>query len=149
MSKELFFNMRAEDMALMYNENFTKKDAEKTGINLVNQIYENGDVDPIKVFSNIVRLKEVVNAADKEFRSKFDITEKQTFNGVEFSPKSGSKKLNYDADPVFCEIAQKLKERQELLKVSANSKDQIFDSEGIEVPKVGHTFDKSSIIIKF
>lgn len=149
MSKELFFNMRAEEMALMYSENFTKKDAELTGQELVKTIINDGDVDPKKVFSNIVRLKAVIDSADRTFREQLEFMSKDSFNGVEFTPTSPRESLNYDEDQVCVELSEKIKERQELIKLATKSKDKIFDSEGCEVPKVSSKFTKSSITIKF
>lgn len=149
MSKELFFNMRAEDLAFMYSETFSKKDAELTGQELVKNILNDGLIDPIKVYSNIVRLKAVIDSADKSFRDHLEIPSKYTFNGVEFNPSAGRENLNYEEDPVCAELSGKLKERQELVKLATKSKDTIFDTDGCEVPKVSSTFTKSSITIKF
>jgi hypothetical protein len=149
MSKDLFFEMRAEQMATMYSETFTKKEATLTGDNLVNDVFEKGEVEPIRVFSNIVRLKQVIDSAEKGFRERLNLNTEQSWNGVKFTPKNGSKKLNYDEDQVYTQLAKKLKDREELLKTAHNSSDIIFDSEGCEVPKVGCTFTKSSITITF
>lgn len=149
MSKELFFNMRAEEMALMYSENFTKKDAELTGQELVKTIINDGNVDPKKVFSNIVRLKAVIDSADKAFRDQLEFMSRDSFNGVEFNPVNPRESLNYDEDEICVELAEKLKQRQELVKLATKSKDSIFDAQGCEVPKVSSKFTKSSITIKF
>jgi len=141
--------LRAEDLALMYKEDFTKKKAVQTGVDLVNQLFENGEIEPIKVWANIARLKEVVNSADKAFRERIVINTKDSSNGVDFSYKNGSKKLNYSDDPIYAEISEKLKARSELLKVAESSKDTIYDSEGIEVPKVSCSYDKSSVTVTF
>lgn len=149
MSKELFFEMRAEQMATMYSETFTKKEATLTGDNLVNDVFEKGEVEPIRVFSNLVRLKQVIDSAERGFRDRLNLNTEQSWNGVKFTPKNGSKKLTYEEDPVYAQIAKKLKDREELLKTAHNSSDIVFDSEGCEVPKVGMTFTKSSITITF
>ncbi len=141
--------LRAEDLALMYKEDFTKKKAIQTGVDLVNQIFENGEIEPLKVWANIARLKEVATSADKAFRDRIVINTKDSSNGVEFAYKNGSKKLLYSEDPIYVEIAEKLKSRADLLKVAESSKDVIFDSDGIEVPKVGCTYDKSSVTVTF
>lgn len=146
MSKELFFQMR--ELETMYSHTFTKKEAITTGENLVNDIFEKGEVSPIKVFSNLVRLKQVIDTADKTFREKLSLT-KDSYNGVEFVSKSGAEKLNYEEDPIYLDIKEKLKSREDLLKLAKKSKDVIFDSEGIEVPKVSSTFNKSSITVTF
>lgn len=139
----------AEDLALMYKEDFSKKKAVQTGIDLVNQLFENGKIDPLKVWANIARLKEVVNSADKTFRDRININNKDSSNGVEFAYKNGSKKLNYSDDPIYSELAEKVKARAELLKLAESSKDTIYDIEGIEVPKVSCSYDKSSVTVTF
>lgn len=149
MSKELFFNMRAEDMALMYSETFTKKDAELAGLNIVKTIIDEGKVEPKKVFSNIVRLKAVIDSAEKAFREELSFISKDSFNGVEFNPVDPRESFNYNEDDVCNSLAEKLKERQELVKLASKSKDIIFDADGCEVPKVSSKFTKSSITIKF
>lgn len=149
MSKELFFNMRAEDLALMYSEDFTKKKAIEQGEKLVNTIFENGEIEFIKVFSNIVRLKEVINAADKKFRERAEFISKESFNGVEFNPSNPKKSLNYEEDIVYYQIKKQLQKRKEDLDRAHNSNTIEFDNEGCELPKVGVSYTKPSITITF
>lgn len=148
-SKELFLKMRPNDLAVMYDENFTKSKAIETGKKLVDDLFESGEVDEKKVFSNIVRFKEVFNSADKALRDRIDFKSTETINGVEFIPKNGSKSLNYNEDPFYVELTEKVKERELLLKTAKASKETIFDSEGVEVPRVSESYSKSSITVKF
>ena len=83
-SKNMLMEMRAEDLAIMYSEDFSKSKAQETGKKLVDKIFEDGELDELKVFSNIVRLKEVVNSADKAFRDRISLIVKDSSNGVEF-----------------------------------------------------------------
>lgn len=149
MSKELFFNMRAEEMALMYKEDFSKDKAIEQGKKIVENIYENGLVDPIKVFSNIIRLKEVINSADKEFRNRLELISKDNYNGVTFTPMKPKESLNYEEDSVYVELKNKLELRKGLLELARKSKESIPDPDGAEVPKVTSKFSKSSITINF
>lgn len=148
-SKELFLKMRPNDLAVMYDENFTKSKAIETGKKLVDDLFEFGEVDEKKVFSNIVRFKEVFNSADKALRDRIDFKSTETINGVEFIPKNGSKSLNYNEDPIYVELIERVKERELLLKTAKTSKETIFDGEGIEVPRVSESYSKSSITVKF
>lgn len=141
--------IKAEQLEVMYASNFTKKDAEATGVNLVNKIFEDGIVDELKVFANITRLKDVVNSADKVFRSKLSINEKQSILGVNFEPKNGAKKYIYSEDPIYNELVEKVKQREALLKLATDSKDVIFDGDGCEVPKVSIEYNASSITVKY
>jgi hypothetical protein len=149
MSKELFFNMRAEEMALMYDEDFSKKKAIEQGKKLVDAIYNDGLAEPIKVFSNIVRLKEVINSADREFRDRLHIVSKETYNGVGFTPMKPNHSLRYEEDPVYMEIKAKLEIRKALLDLAHKSKESIPDPDGCEVPKVSSKYSNLSIKIEF
>jgi hypothetical protein len=146
-SKDLFFDMRSEEM--MYSPDFTKKQAEQTGIDLINKLFEDGNQIPVQFYSNIARLKAVIDSADKAFRERVTLTQADSYNGVTFTPKNGSESLNYSEDLVYSKLESRIKERAELLKVSSKSEDQIFDSEGCEVPKLSKKFNKSSIVITF
>jgi hypothetical protein len=144
-SKDLFFDMKSKE----YAHDFSKKQAEQTGLDLVNNIFETGDYTPIQVYSNIVRLKAVVDSADKAFRERLKLVSANSYNGVTFTPKNGSESLNYDEDLVYANFDHRLKQRIELLKYAAKSDEPIYDSEGCEVPKVSKKYNKSSIVITF
>lgn len=134
---------------VMYATDFTKKKAEQTGLDLVAKVFEDGNEDPLQIFSNIVRLKAVIDAADKAFRERISLNNADSYNGVTFTPKNGAESVNYADDLVYAELESKLKQRAELLKVASKSTDPIFDADGCEVPKVSKKFSKSSIAITF
>jgi hypothetical protein len=148
-TKDLFLQMRESELSTMYSSDFTKKDSIKQGKDLVNNILENGNVEPLKVWANIIRLKEVINSADAEFRAKLDIIEKESVNGVLFTHITGRKSIQYSDDEVWVELNEKIKEREALLKLATNSKDTIYDSEGVEVTKCSIIYSKDSINISF
>lgn len=148
-SKELFFEMREEDMVTMYDHSFTKKKAAETGKALVSRVFEEGKLEPVQVYSNIVRLKEVIDSADKAFRERLSLNTATSWNGVTLTPKNGSEKLNYSEDPVCADLERKLEERKNLVKLATHSKDPIYDSEGCEVTRVSSSFTKSSITVNF
>ena len=142
-------NELVELSGVMYAPDFTKKQAEQTGINLINKLFEEGNQTPIQFYSNIARLKAVIDSADRAFRDRLNLTQPDSYNGVLFTPKNGAESLNYDEDDMYVLLENKLKQRQELLKMASKSDDIIFDSEGCEVPKVSKKFNKSSIVITF
>ena len=146
-SKDLFFDMRSEEM--QYALDFTKKQAEQTGIDLINRMFEAGDKTPVQFYSNIARLKAVIDAADRAFRDRVNLPAVDSYNGVTFTPKNGAESLNYAEDDICVLLENKLKQRQELLKVASKTDDIIFDAQGCEVPKVSKKFNKSSIVITF
>jgi hypothetical protein len=146
-SSEQFLQLRAEEVAVMYDHTFTKKDAILTGKRMVDDIIENGDIEPKQVWSNICRLKEVANAADARFREVLYIFEKESINGVEFTPVMGGETLNYEDDDIYCQLKSDLNARVELLKLAR--KQSFIDAYGNEVPKISTSPRKSSITVKF
>jgi len=146
MSKLQFYEMRAEEMAVMYSPDFTKKQAQKTGLQLVQDVIDNGNVDKLQFAANLFRLNEVVSAAATEMRQHLPF-EKTSVYGVEFSPVNGGNTINYEEDEVYRTLKADLDARVELLKLA--QKQAILDTYGNEVPKVGTTPRKSSVTIKF
>ena len=142
-------NELVELSGVMYAPDFTKKQAEQTGINLINKLFEEGNQTPVQFYSNIARLKAVIDSADRAFRDRLNLTQPDSYNGVLFTPKNGAESLNYDEDDIYVLLENKLKQRQELLKMASKSDDIIFDSEGCEVPKVSIKVNKPSIVITF
>lgn len=148
-SKDLFFELRCEETIknTLYESGFTKKDAKITGENLVNKIFDEGNVGKLEFFSNMVRLQEVVNSAVIKLREKIEIFEKTNVMGVEFNPTNGGNSINYQEDLIWCELKKELEERTEQLKLA--QKQDTFDAYGNQVPKVTTTPRKASINIKF
>jgi hypothetical protein len=142
-------NELVELSGVMYAPDFTKKQAEQTGINLINKLFDDGNQTPTQFYSTIARLKAVIDAADRTFRDRLNLNAPDSYNGVLFTPKNGAESLNYDEDDIYVLLENKLKQRQELLKTASKSDEIIFDSEGCEVPKVSKKFNKPSIVITF
>jgi hypothetical protein len=148
-SKDMFFDIRSEEMQTIYAPDFTKKQAEQTGIALIDRMFSDGNQTPVQFYSNIARLKAVIDAADRAFRDRVNLPAVDRYNGVTFTPKNGAESLNYNEDDICVLLENKLKQRQELLKVASKTDDIIFDAQGCEVPKVSKKFNKSSIVITF
>ncbi len=143
-----FLQLREQDIVTLYDATFTKKDAQKTGLNLAKTIIDGGEVSKHEALANLVRLNEVISNAITEIKESV-IHEKVTILGVEFTPTNGRTMYNFKDDHLWNELNNKLKQREELLKVALKSDEIIFDSEGVEVPKVEVTNAKSSLTIKF
>jgi len=143
-----FLQLREQDIVTLYDATFTKKEAQQTGINLAKTIIDGGEVSKHEALANLVRLSEVINNAITEIKESV-IHEKVTILGVEFTPTNGRIMYNFKDDYLWSELSNKLKQREELLKVALKSDEVIFDSEGIEVPKISTSNSKSSLTIKF
>ena len=147
MSKDLYFEMRAERLAELYEPSFSKKEAVLTGKRMVDNLLEAGEINPMEVWANIVRLKEVVNSADAEFRNRLEVLGKENVSGVEFNHVNGGETINYEEDEIYCQLKADLNARIELLKLA--QKQSFIDAYSNEVPKVSTTPRKSSITVKF
>ena len=115
---------------------------------------ENGEINGLDVFATFKKLEKIfTDAKVKVEKFAFDEADKYektfTYSGIKFTKKEGSEKLNYDDDHICKELAEKLKARQELVKLATKGKDIIFDSEGNEVTKVSSNFSKASLSVKF
>jgi hypothetical protein len=146
MGKLQFFEMRAEEMATLYDSTFTKKEAIKTGEALVQNVLDNGQVSVLELTSSLVRLQEVIVAAVTKLREHLP-TEKTEFMGVIYTPTNGGNTVNYADDEIYRTIKADLDARTEQLKMA--QKQDTFDAYGNQVPKVSTTPRKNSITIKF
>ncbi len=130
----------------------TKKDAIKLGENNAIQLVKEGKEDLIKIYAQSARLEEMVKAYNKEIRKgiQSDLNgDKLEAYGIEFSIKNGSSRLNYSEDSVWKELKDKLTEREELLKTAEKSKEMIFDSAGVDVPKVSRIGGGEVLNVKY
>jgi hypothetical protein len=126
----------------------------QTSIETLIQGVEDGDLNALDVFATFKKIEGIFTNAKKKVEEyahdEADKYEKTfTFSGVTFTKKEGAKRLQFHEDHIISQLSEKIKERQELVKVATNSKDSIFDSEGVEVSKVSIKQDKSSLQVKF
>ncbi|TSE11266.1 hypothetical protein [Aquimarina algiphila] len=151
-SKDIFLEV-VQSGNLGYDSGFTKKDAQNTGRVAAQKIIEAGEVGVIEALTNVVRLKEVVTALFEELKQSKeveDIDKMVSMQGVQFSSRNTGDLLDYEQDEVYKELKEKLADRKELLRVSYKSKDTIYDSEGIEIPKVQiKKYGSRSLVINF
>jgi len=147
-TSEMLIELRANEIAQMYDSTFTKKEAIQTGAQLVNNVYDNGEVAPERVMANLSRLKWVIDSADSEFRKRLEIYDKKMVMGLEFNYVNGGDTANYSDDIVWLELKSQLAHRESLLKVALKSDQELYDENGVQVPKVSTTPRKSSITIK-
>lgn len=146
MSKLQFFEMRAEELATMYDSKFTKKEATKAGEALIQSVLDSGEVDKYELMSNLVRLQEVIISAVTKMRAELPFENYEAL-GVSYTAVSGGSTVDYSEDETYSNIKADLDARVELLKLA--QKQEVLDTGGNEVPKVGTTPRKSSLTIKF
>jgi hypothetical protein len=115
---------------------------------------KNGELKALHAFAIYKRLEKMFDKAKFEVES-LAITEAEkeaktfTICEVEFTSREGSKSLNYNEDFLINELHEKIKQRQNLIKVASASKEPIYDADGIEVTKCSVKPSKSSLAVKF
>jgi hypothetical protein len=144
MSKELFNQMRELEA---FELSATKKSCIEQAQLFVAKIEDSGEITNQEAISKALRYQAFINEVVDNLKAKF--TEKDDFFGITITPTNGRKMMQYSDDPLWCEISNKLKKREELLKVALNSDDEIYDSEGVQVPKVLVNYAKDSLSVKF
>ena len=147
MSKDLFLMMREQEVN---TTNFlpSKKELKKSSLEFANGIVESGDYNITEVYSQALRLKESLTTIESILKDSLP-QEKFEAYGIKATYRNGGDTINFKDDEVIKQLEKKIAERKELLKVALKSENSIYDSEGIEVPKVSTTPRKSGLSITF
>ncbi len=147
MSKNLFELMRQQEIE---TSNFlpNKKEVEFNAKSFVKKLLKNGEIDKYETFSQSVRLSNALEIIKDEIENNLP-KEKHTAFGIEITPVSGRTMIQYQEDEVWQDLKNKLQQREELLKVALKSDETIYDSDGVEVPKVNVKYASDSLKIKY
>lgn len=152
-SREFLMMREEETTGQLYVPTLPKKEVVEKAKKDVANILEGGEVELANAFVDATRISEYLTTFVKELKQH--ITEDEygknyEVKGASISFRNTGDRLDYDADPVYAELKAKLKDRQALLKTAYKSKEMIFDSEGVEVPKVGiKTVGMQTVVIKY
>ena len=147
-----FMLMRMEEESgQMYVPSMPKKEIVSKAKEDVNRMVDSGEVDIAEAVVDATRLSEYLKVFVSELRNHVDDKyDKYECKGVKLSFKGTGDRLDYEQDEKYADIKSQLKEREELLKLAYKSKDMIFDSEGVEVIKVGvKSASKQTLNINF
>lgn len=125
-----------------------KKEVEFNAKSFVKFLLENGEIDKYEAFSQSVRLSNALEIIKDEIKNHLP-KEKHTAFGIEITPVSGRTMIQYQEDEVWQDLKNKLQQREELLKVALKSDETIYDSDGVEVPKVNVKYASDSLQIKY
>ena len=145
MSKDLFLMMREEEIN---TTNFlpTKKEVVSTSKEFAQNLVDSGEVNITEVYAQAIRLKESLTAVESVLKSALPEENFEGF-GLKGTYRAGGSILNYAEDPIYAEMKEDLKNREELLKLA--QKQSVIDAYGEVVPKVSITYRKSSLAISF
>lgn len=147
MSKQLFELMRDQELQ---TTNFlpSKKEIQLTSKKFVADLLDSGEINKVEVYAQALRLKEALSIIEAELKESLGQENFEAF-GIKATYRNGGESLNYSEDPIYADLQNQLKDREELLKVALKSDSTIYDSEGIEIPKVSTTNRKSSLSITY
>lgn len=147
MSKQLFELMREQELQ---TNNFlpSKKEIQLTSKKFVSNLLDSGEVNKVEVYAQALRLKEALSIIESELKDSLGQENFEAF-GIKGTFRNGGETLNYSDDPIYAELQSQLKEREELLKTVRKVENPVYDSEGIEIPKVSTINRKSSLSITF
>ncbi len=147
MSKHLFELMREQEIQ---TSNFlpNKKEVEFSAKQFANKLIEAGEVDKYEAFTQAVRMSNALEIIKDEIKSHLP-KEKHVAFGVEISPISGRKMIQFQDDEMWQQLKHKLQQREELLKLALKSDEVFYDSDGVEVPKVSVKYSADSLTIKY
>jgi hypothetical protein len=146
-NKDLFLELREAEEQGLLSPVYTKKKCAEVSKTLVAQVIEDGRLSPEEAVAQLSRISEIVTNALKDLKPY--ITENNSVGGVTFTKINGRRMPQYETCDVYAELKRKLKDREELLKAALNSRSEIYDEEGVQVPKVPVKYTDDAIQIRF
>jgi hypothetical protein len=146
-SKQLFELMAQQEIQ---TSNFlpTKKEVELNAKKFASNLIEAGEIDKYEAFTQAVRMSNAIEIIKDEIKSHLP-KEKHIAFGIELTPVSGRTMIQFQEDEYWQQLKHKLSQREELLKLALKSDDPIYDSEGVEIPKVSVKYASDSLAVKY
>jgi hypothetical protein len=147
MSKHLFELMREQEIQ---TSNFlpNKKEVEFSAKQFASKLIEAGEVDKYEAFTQAVRMSNALEIIKDEIKRHLP-KEKHIAFGIEITPVSGRTMIQFQDDEMWSQLKHKLQQREELLKLALKSDETIYDSEGVEIPKVSVKYASDSLTVKY
>ena len=136
---------------LSFAQDFSKKEAKKQGIDLANEILNNGNSNPLEVMATLVRLREVINTFQSTLKESMELPEELKLNGVNFKSRQGYAVYDYSQDGMVDHYEKLLKQRKDLIKSACKAGKPVVDpNTGEEInPVPVKNYTKDSIVITF
>lgn len=147
MSKDLFLMMREQEVQ---TSNFlpNKKEIQFSSKQFIKEILDAGESNPYELISQAKRMQEAIDVVTAEILAILPQENFEEF-GLKGTFRNGGDTVNFKDDEIWSEIQRELKQREEILKIALKSDKEIYDENGIQVPKVSTTPRKSSLSIAF
>jgi hypothetical protein len=113
---------------------------------------KSGEMCPLKAVASANKMqdfsKKLISMITEDAINDYDKhPEKEVvIDSVCFTTRYGADKIDYKDDLIVQELEKELSDRKELLKLSAHSIKQIYDDNGVEVPKLPISYGKLQLI---
>lgn len=113
---------------------------------------EEGQINPLTLRTKFKVIKEIIERVEPMILENTLIEaakyKNQDYNNFKVEVRNSGNRLQYEDDPIYRELKQKLKDREELLKVAHKQAGTIiFDENGIEVPVVSILAGKENVYL--
>ena len=146
-SKDLFLMMRQQEIE---TSNFlpTKKEIQKSAKEFINNLLESGECNKFELLAQAKRIGEALDIVTSKL---IQILPPENFEefGIKGTFRNGGDTKNFKDCEVWQDISRQLKDREALLLTALKSNSEIYDEQGILVPKISTTPRKDSISINF
>lgn len=147
MSKNLYELMQQQEIA---TNNFlpSKKELELSSKTFAKNLINAGEIDKVEAFTQAERLATAISNVRDELKASLP-REKQIAFGMEINPVSGRQMIQFLEDELWADLNRRLKEREEVLKISLKQTEPLYDSQGCEIPKVSIKYAADSLTVKY
>lgn len=126
----------------------SKKEIQLSAKSFVSNLLDAGTTDKMELYAQAVRINEALQIVTDELKNSIPQENFEAF-GIKGTYRSGRSMPQFNEDDVWDELNKKLKEREELLKLSCKSLSDIYDENGVCVPKISTKYSKDSLSISF
>ena len=147
MSKGLFELMRQQEIE---TSNFlpNKKEIQFSSKKFITDLLDAGEVNKYELLAQAKRMSEALDVINEELLKVLPQENFEEF-GLKGTFRNGGETINFKECEIWSDIQKELKEREELLKTALKSNKEVYDENGVLVPKVSTTSRKSSLSISF
>jgi hypothetical protein len=147
MSKGLFELMRQQEIE---TSNFlpNKKEIQFSSKNFIAKLLDDGNVNKYELIAQAKRMQEALDTITAELLKVLPEENFEEF-GLKGTYRNGGETINFKDCEIWSDIQKELKDREEILKVALKSDKEIYDENGVQVPKVSTTPRKNSLAISF
>jgi hypothetical protein len=137
-NKDLYHYESLNELAYNVPE-MSKKDIQEHGHQQAVELMAAAEKDEFKALAIAERYSAFTESFCATLRNKImgrGFDDKFSAHGVEFSTRSTGDTYDFRVDDVYAKIEKELKDREELLRLAIKSEKPIYDSDGVEVPRV-------------